>query len=186
MLFFSTIRKTITGVMQSVGGWVEPISRAQGVRARNSNNKSAQFIHDGIDGVLEATAGAFKLIAANPSDPTHLGNRGYNDGRYIRKSGEHTMTLTRGSGILTLMTNGGVGYLYANNRLVISGNVDLSAATLTLPAHLAAGSGTSADIQALSNPTHGKMMFDTNLGYWVIYNDLFDVWQNHNGVNVYE
>ncbi|MBN2783795.1 MAG: right-handed parallel beta-helix repeat-containing protein [Pontiellaceae bacterium] len=63
MFFQTTIRKTITGIMQSADGFTEPIARALGLRVRTASGNKLELTHDDNQATIESSAGALELKA---------------------------------------------------------------------------------------------------------------------------
>lgn len=59
----TVIKKTVTGIMQSAGGFAEPITRALGLRARTAAGSAVEITHDDTDGKIESNAGKLVLVA---------------------------------------------------------------------------------------------------------------------------
>ncbi len=55
MFWTTIIRRTVTGIMQSVSGFAEPISRALGLRIRTAAGSTVQITHDDTVGKIEST-----------------------------------------------------------------------------------------------------------------------------------
>lgn len=71
------IRKTITGIMQSAGGFAEPITRALGIRVRTAAGNSLTLSHDDTSGAVSSdltlalygSAGvSVSILSAEPAD----------------------------------------------------------------------------------------------------------------------
>lgn len=60
----TVIRRYITGIMQSSGGFAEPISRLIGVRVRTAISSIISLSHDDTNGTVESTVGKLILKGA--------------------------------------------------------------------------------------------------------------------------
>ena len=154
------IKKTITGIMQSSGGYAEPITRALWIRVRTALGKVIVLKHDDTNGtvhadgklVLYGTSGI--LISTQNAEPldADLGN---NQGEYYNDT----------------------------NRIWFKWKNSAGTVYKKCVSNFDATSGTSAQLPA--NPIHGQEMYDTDLEIWVKYNGNNLKWET-NGVAVYE
>lgn len=65
MYLTTIIKKTVAGIMQSAGGFAEPITRALGVRVRTAAGNTVELTHNDTDATIATNKGYLRLVGDN-------------------------------------------------------------------------------------------------------------------------